>query len=271
MSGKSYHQSTHKNRLPGIGVLGLALWLLFFIHPPVSAATSGASYLSLKPSGYVNDFANVLENETRTRLEYLLGSLEARSGIEIAVVTLNSMEGSSIEEAANELFMKWGVGKKGTDKGILFLTSISERKTRIEVGYGLEEAVPDSKAGRILDDYALPYFQKDDFNTGIYAASTGLVDALKQYYRINLDLTGDEKEFLEQKQTSFGTLIFYIIIFIIMSRFFGPFFFLFLLGSGRSHYSGFGSGGGGFGGGFGSGFGGFGGGSSGGGGASRSF
>ncbi len=228
----------------------------------------------LKPSGAVNDFAGVLTRDNQNRIEYLLDILEKNSSIAVVVVTLPDIEGSYIEETAVRIFEKWGIGKKGKDNGLLFIVAIKERKMRIEVGYGLEEVITDSLAGRIRDLYTIPYFKKNEFDKGTYATVLAIISILNKYYDLNIDFNKNEQVILEKrsKRTDISALfklIFMIIIFIaFLGR--GSIFFLpFFMGGfgGRSTGGGFGGGGGSFGGGFG----GFGGGMSGGGGASGSF
>ena len=99
-----------------------------------------------KPYGFANDYANVLNSSQRNELEEYLRNIEEKSSVEIAVAIFDSI-GYPIEEYANLLFEKWGIGKKGKDNGILILVSIKERLIRIEVGYGLEGIITDGIAG----------------------------------------------------------------------------------------------------------------------------
>lgn len=119
------------------------------------------------PIGYVNDFAEILSSETKQELEQQLAQLEKESTIEVAVVTIESLEGTTIDDYAVRLFENWKVGKEGEDNGILFLIAPNEQKTRIEVGYGLEPLLNDAKAGRILDTYVVPAFREEDYDKGI--------------------------------------------------------------------------------------------------------
>ncbi len=119
------------------------------------------------PEGYVSDFANILSPETKQTLEQQLVQLEEDSSIEIAVVTVESLQGTTVEDFAVRLFEAWEIGKKNEDNGILFLIVPSERQMRIEVGYGLEPVLPDAKAGRILDTYVVPAFEEGDYDRGI--------------------------------------------------------------------------------------------------------
>ncbi len=120
-----------------------------------------------KPSGYVNDFAGILDAPTRAALEQRLKDVEARTSSEIAVATVTSLDGMSIEEYANRLFKEWGVGQEKTDNGVLILVAPNEREMRIEVGYGLEGVLPDGLAGEIRDEQFLPRFRDNDYAGGI--------------------------------------------------------------------------------------------------------
>ena len=119
------------------------------------------------PVGYVNDFAAVLDSHVRFDLEARLVQLEKDTNAEVAVVTINSLEGEDINFFANDIFAAWGIGKSDKDNGVLFLIAVNDHLTRIEVGYGLESIITDSRAGRILDIEVIPSFKKGDFNNGI--------------------------------------------------------------------------------------------------------
>lgn len=234
-----------------------------------TSATAKATYP--KPQGHVNDFAGVMSADTRSTLENIATGLTAKTGAEVAVVTLPSLNEEPIENVAVDLFQEWGIGQKGKDNGLLFLIAPNDRKMRIEVGYGLEPILPDALTGRILDNYVVPEFKKGDLNTGIRQGTVALVQVLAKYYDVNpeelslpslpqISTHAPQKDSLLAKLFRFGFIIFLIILFIRH-----PSLFLALL------LSGLGGGGGRSSGGFGGGFGGFGGGSSGGGGSSRSW
>ena len=125
--------------------------LLFF--GVVCALLTGqqtTDFAALRPQGYMNDFANVVDQSTRDQLERYCARLEKATGAQIALVTLKSTEGQPVEDVANLLFRKWGVGKKGTDEGALVLFVINDHRTRIEVGYGLEPVMTDGYVGELL-------------------------------------------------------------------------------------------------------------------------
>src|SRR5262245_34731115 len=110
----------------------------------VCAATALALDTSkLKPTGYVNDFAGVLDARHKAAIENYAGSVERATGAQFAVVLVDSLEDEPIEEVANRLYREWGIGKKGKDEGLMILLAVRDRKQRTEVGYGLEPIIPD--------------------------------------------------------------------------------------------------------------------------------
>jgi uncharacterized protein len=107
---------------------------------------------ALRPEGYVSDFAHVVDPQSKAALEQYCLAVEKSTGAQIALVTLPSLENEPLEEVANTIFHAWGVGAKGKNEGIMLLLSVGDRRSRLEVGYGLEPLIPDGFAGSILDD-----------------------------------------------------------------------------------------------------------------------
>lgn len=145
------------------------LALLLIVPSSVFAYTSPGS-----PDGYVTDFAEILSPETETLLESELLQFTASTTIEVAVVTVNSLDGDDVAAYANELFREWGIGKKETDNGLLLLVAPNERRMRIEVGYGLEGMVPDVTAGQIIDELITPAFKLGDYDRGVLSGVEAL-------------------------------------------------------------------------------------------------
>jgi len=139
--------------------------LLFFLSPIQAQDVKYPDYI-----GYVNDFAGILDNASASDLEALITSIEKDTGAEIAVVTVDTLQGITIEEYAVELFEKWGIGKAEEDNGLLILVASTERKVRIEVGNGLEGIITDLEAGRIIDETIVPSFKEGEYSRGIYDA-----------------------------------------------------------------------------------------------------
>ncbi len=104
----------------------------------------------LKPTGYVNDFAHALDAANAQRLEAYCGILERSTGAQMAIVTIDTLDGNDIADVANKLYHQWGVGKKPNDEGILILFAIKDHKDRAEIGYGLEPVITDADSGSIL-------------------------------------------------------------------------------------------------------------------------
>lgn len=212
------------------------------------------------PSGYVNDFAGILTNTAA--LEQKLAQFEAETSNQIAVVTVASLDGAPIEDYAVALFEKWHIGQKTKDNGILLLIAPNEREVRIEVGYGLEGALPDITASAIIRNEFLPQFKTNDFDAGVAAGVAAIMQAVQGEYSGE---GAQSKTTAAQAIRILPTLIFWVFIILLVifaSRDKKNGFLWLLLGMmlgdrgprGRGGSSG--------------GFGGFGGGSSGGGGAS---
>lgn len=117
-----------------------------------------------EPTGHVNDFAQLLSSDYRQSLEQELVDFEEETTAEIAVVTIESLEGDSIEEYAVRLFEQWGIGKKEKDNGLLILIAKEDREMRIEVGYGLEPVITDGRAGRIIREKMRPAFREENYD-----------------------------------------------------------------------------------------------------------
>lgn len=125
-----------------------------------------------RPAGAINDFAHVLSASEVQTLAALAEDVERTTGAEIAVATVTSLDGLTVEEYATKLFAAWGVGRAGSDNGVLILVAPSERAMRIEVGYGLEAVLPDGLAGQIIRESFLPAFRDNAYGRGIVEGTT---------------------------------------------------------------------------------------------------
>lgn len=157
--------------------------------------TSSASAQSFpQPDGHVNDFASLLTVEDRTLLSSQLTELEEATSAELALVTIRSLEGRSVEEYATALFAEWGIGKKGSDNGVLILVAPDDRAMRIEVGYGLEGVLPDGLAGAVIRETFLPRFRDDDYRTGILEGTARVAGIIRRHET----LTPEQRDALDQ-------------------------------------------------------------------------
>lgn len=250
------------------------LVIFLFICPNSSYAQQFPNY-----TGYVNDYANILSYDTQNLLSSLIGQLERKTTAQVAIVTIDTISPLDIETYAVKLFERWGIGQKGKDNGVLLLIAAKDRKMRIEVGYGLEGAIPDALAKVIIEEYITPSFRNGDFNTGVIKGAVGIAKLIANEYNVELseldeipiDVPIPEKPSLLASIFNFLFTLFIIIMFVSLRL---GFFWWFLLLPGSYRRRGgywYGGGFGGNSGGFSGGFGGFGGGLSGGGGASGSW
>jgi uncharacterized protein len=158
------------------------------------------------PSGYLNDFADVIDREMEIKIENMLKNFERETTNEIAVVSVKSTEPLDPKTYAVKLFEKWGIGKKGKDNGVLILLSLKERRIEIEVGYGLEGILTDGKCGEILDKYAIPYFKEKKWQEGLYSCSQAVIDVIKKG-EISSKSTSDTSEESREPSTAAVLLI----------------------------------------------------------------
>jgi uncharacterized protein len=239
----------------------------------------------IHPTGYVTDLAGVISTDTKARLEALCKEVEEKTGAQIAIVTVHSLNGDTVENYAVDLYKQLGVGSKGDSRGVLLLVAPDEHKYRVEVGYGLEPVINDARAGD-AGRAMVPLLRQGNYSAAIETAGWMLAKYIADDRGVTL--TGQPPVHAVQRRRSSSPIGFWGILFLIWiifsiaragSRFgggrrggggggwwIGP-----VIGgmSGGWRGGGFGGGSGGFSGG--GGFGGFGGGSSGGGGASGSW
>ena len=138
---------------------------------------------------YVQDFAGLLSFEQKAELNKLGRNLEDATTAQVAVLTVDTLDGSSIEEFSNEAFREYGIGSEEDNNGVLLVISLEERAVRIEVGYGLEGALPDGKVGRILDEYTVPYLQGGQPEQAIVQTYKVLYNEVASEYNWNGELT----------------------------------------------------------------------------------
>ena len=245
---------------------GVALALLVLVGLSAFAANFPAL------TGRVVDQANIISAPARGDLETRLADLEAKSGIQLVVATVASLDGQEIEPYANALFRTWKLGEKTTNNGVLLLVAPNEKRVRIEVGYGLEGTLTDALSKVIITNAITPRFKTGDFTGGIVRGVDDIVTVLttdSSEWQQRPSLRVDS----EPASAPVNWLVVVIVVAVIGLMIVSPTFrwiVLTMLMSGRSGGSG-GPGGGGFS--SGSSGGGFagGGGSSGGGGASGSW
>lgn len=258
----------------------LSFLLVLFTFPLITLANG--NYPSPTSYKYANDYVDILnENELETILS-LGKELEDKTGAQSIVVIISSTNDIPIETYSINLFRSWGVGEKSKDNGLLMLVAINDRNWKIEVGRGLEGAIPDALSNRVMESLAKVDFKDGNYGSGIVNSYSAFNDLIADEYGVKLDKSlnikiPNENKISPSNKTSsvlpVGILILFLLLDIILNRgriiktiieiiFWSNFFG----GRGGPGGGGFGSGSNGSGG-----FGGFGGGSSNGGGSSGSW
>ena len=174
---------------------------LFLLALPASAYYNPGT-----PSGFVNDFAGVIDSATKQSLEQKLVAFEKETSNEISVVTVKNLDGDYIENFAEKLFKEWKIGKEKEDNGVLILAAIEDRKMRLEVGYGLEGALTDAQSNWIINNEMKPAFQAGNYGEGINLAVDKIISATRGEYIPS-----------EKKQSKVNyEFIFWVVIFVFM-------------------------------------------------------
>ena len=163
--------------------LTLAVTLLAIsVASPVSYARADLP----RPTRYVQDYANVINNDDEHSLNGILQELEQKTGAQYIILTVQTTEGLDIGQFAIELAEKWKLGQAGKDNGMLFVLAAADRKYRFEVGYGLEGFITDQYCGRVGREVLKPYLKKNNYSRGIYEANLQIVRKIAKQYGISL-------------------------------------------------------------------------------------
>ena len=158
----------------------------------------------------INDYADMFSEDTEKALDQKLADLEKTDSTQIAVLSVNSLEGNPIEEFSIKTAEKWKIGQKGKDNGIILLFSKTDRKIRIEVGYGLEDKLTDLTAGRIIDNEITPMFKAGKYDEGLNKGIDSIISAVKGTY------ASDNSEEIESKNSPIMiVIILFVVIFIL--------------------------------------------------------
>lgn len=170
------HHSTDQKRFAWMAWLALPLLAIFLLGLLTESAKSEPNYPEL--TGRIVDQVGLLTNADKAQIEAELAALEDTSTDQIAVVTVKSLDGYSIEDYAIGLARKWGIGQKDKDNGVVLLVAPTERKVRIEVGRRLEPMLTDTMSKLIIQNAILPAFRRNDFAGGIRSGVRDIKDVL---------------------------------------------------------------------------------------------
>ena len=237
--------------------------LISIIFVFILSALSSLEIPKLK--GAVNDYADIINSKDEEKLEALLRDVETKTSSQVALLTISSLQGENLEDYSLRVAQTWKLGQKEFDNGVLLLVALSEKKIRIEVGYGLESIITDAKSGYIIRNHIVPEFKKGDYTGGITSGLliiSGLVTKEFEITDEELAKYNQQQKAGKKKQIPFGLIVFlFMFVFGGLGRRRGGLFTALFLGSmlggGRSRggssfgggFGGFSGGGGGFGGG----------------------
>lgn len=152
--------------------VGTALLFLLTLAPMIQAATIPQAVGDI----YTQDFADLLNEEQEAEINQLAARLDDATGAQIAVLTVNSLDGADIQSFANQAFREYKLGDAEKNNGVLLVIDMDTRELWVEVGYGLEGALPDGKVGRILDEFTVPYMKEDQ-------ADLAILNTMKVFYQ----------------------------------------------------------------------------------------
>lgn len=195
-------------RIVLIGIVLTSIFLLFQFSLAIDFP---------KPQGFVNDFTGILTQEQKSEFELLLQEFERETSNEIAIAIVSSLEGLDRFSYSQELFTAWKIGKPQKNNGILFLIALSEREAFINVGKGLEGALPDSLAGSILRNEVFPFFKSQQYADGIRNGLAAMIKATKGEYSASRKDSKGSVDWLAYMASVGGWGIWFLFIFIIHS------------------------------------------------------
>lgn len=167
-----------------LALLLLSLQVLF------SSLAVAAPQVPPKPTSgsiYVQDYANLLSSQTKATINSVSRDLDSKTKAQVVVVTVPSLNGQPIEDYSLELLRTWGIGDKEKNNGVLILVALNDRQSRIEVGYGLEGALPDGLTGRIQDQAMIPSFSSGNYDKGIMQGYANVANIVAKEYNVKLE------------------------------------------------------------------------------------
>lgn len=151
---------------------------------------------------FVRDYAGVLSEDAKSRINFAGSQLRGKTKAHVVAVVVRTTGGAPPADYALAILRQWGVGDKTLNNGVVILVAVDDRASRIEVGYGLEGRIPDAKAGRIQDEYMVPYFQRGDYDRGVYNGYLAVVDEVAKEYGVQIQ--ADKKKTPTRPQPAGG-------------------------------------------------------------------
>lgn len=162
------------------------IWLVMTIYLGIGAVAWAQPQIPPVPTGsiYVQDYAGVLSGETKAKINRLGAKIAGQTKAQVVVVTINSLNGDSIQDYSLAMLRQWKIGDKALNNGVLLLVVKDDKQSRIEVGYGLEGALNDAKVGQIQDERMIPYFERGAYDQGIWDGYKAIMRVISAEYGI---------------------------------------------------------------------------------------
>lgn len=165
------------------------------------------------PKGLVSDFTNTLSTGEVNALEHKLLAFEDSTSTQIAVVLVQSTDGYDVADYAVRLAKEWGIGQKKYNNGIILLAALGDRAVTIQTGYGIEGALPDVIAYRIIEDDIKPAFKRSDYYEGLNAATSSIISFVKGEYKADPSRQKSE----ESGASGLGSILVVVVVFIVIA------------------------------------------------------
>ena len=203
-------RTSHCRSRPARGGAGPSLVLVALLTLDCVAA----EVIPPKPAAYFNDYAGVVSASTAQRLNKTLEDFEKSTSSQIVVAVFQKMQSdSSLEDYAHRIFEAWGPGQKDKNNGAILLVFVQDRRMRIEVGYGLEGALPDVLAKRIIEEEIAPFFKQGNYDRGLTDGVTALLQATRGEYK------GTGRTVGQKRKTNLVPIVLVFIIILLLNRF----------------------------------------------------
>src|ERR1051326_4070622 len=168
---------------------------------------------NLHPTGYLNDFVGVVDPASAQEITALAQQVDQKAKVQIAVVTVHSLDGADIESYASDLFKQWGIGGKNTNRGVLVLLAVDDHRYRTEVGYGLEPILPDGKVGGFWRD-AVPLLKQNQYGPALAQVTRQIAETIAADAGVTLEVQSSRPPPRPHSQSDESFPLLWLILFI---------------------------------------------------------
>lgn len=165
----------------------LSLSILFIFSLLTSITFADSIYPDPTNYKYINDYVGLMDEATKENIVSIGKELEDKTGAQSVIVIVDTIGNDTIAKYANKLFRTWGLGQEDKDNGLLILLAIDDRSYRVEVGRGLEGVIPDLLSNRVMENLATPYFQNNDYSSGLLNSYSKFADLIAEEYNVTLE------------------------------------------------------------------------------------